>query len=204
MFNFSNIRRIGLGLLAVFIIAGGMITLPRFDSDTISLPDFGSSSENNQTQSDNESATTDQLHPDTAQLTSPVVVREVVDGDTIKVFYKGKIRTVRLIGIDTPETKKPGEPVQPYGPQATDNLNALVAESSNKVVLEFDPSQDRIDKYERLLAYAWKPDLTKNLNIEQIKAGLAREYTYNGPYRYQEQFVAAQNHAQTNKLNLWS
>jgi endonuclease YncB( thermonuclease family) len=50
----------------------------------------------------------------------------VVDGDTIDVNIKGHRERVRLIGIDTPETKKPNTPVQCYGPEATKFTKSLL------------------------------------------------------------------------------
>ena len=53
-----------------------------------------------------------------AHSENAVVVR-VIDGDTITVQIAGAIRTIRLIGVDTPETKHPTKAVQPLGPEAS-------------------------------------------------------------------------------------
>ncbi len=52
-------------------------------------------------------------------------VTDVVDGDTIDVLIAGRTERVRLIGIDTPETKKPDTPIECYGPEASANTTAL-------------------------------------------------------------------------------
>jgi uncharacterized protein with GYD domain len=67
-------------------------------------------------------------------------VVSVVDGDTIKVSELG---TLRLIGMDTPETKDPRKPVQCFGQEASNRAKELL--SGKKVYLEFDPA-NRIDK----------------------------------------------------------
>jgi endonuclease YncB( thermonuclease family) len=114
----------------------------------------------------------------------PKVIRAwivaVVDGDTIKV-RKGKRRfTVRLIGIDTPETKKPGTAVECGGPEATANLEKLSFRRNGdgrRVTLTTDPTQDRTDKYGRMLAHA-KVDTGKVLQVHQLRAGWATLYVF--------------------------
>jgi endonuclease YncB( thermonuclease family) len=97
-------------------------------------------------------------------------VTSVVDGDTIKLSELG---TLRLIGIDTPETKDPRKPVQCFGVEASKRASELL--SGKKVYLEFDPA-NRIDKYGRTLAYVYKED-GYFFNAEMIKDGYANSYT---------------------------
>jgi micrococcal nuclease len=56
-----------------------------------------------------------------------IKVCRVVDGDTIEVAYQGKKEYVRLIGVNTPETKHPTKGVQPYGPEASDFTTKALA-----------------------------------------------------------------------------
>ena len=124
----------------------------------------------------------------TDTVIAPVV--RVVDGDTIVVTIDGTNETVRLIGIDTPETKKPGTPVQPFGPEATDNMTALVADAGGTVQLTFDPSQGERDRYQRLLAYVASPDSGIDFGEAQLHAGLAKEYTYRTAYAKQSIYLS--------------
>ena len=82
------------------------------------------------------------------------LVTRVVDGDTAHVSYRGRDVTIRFIGVDTPETVAPGQPIECYGPQSsrftTDEL------TGERIRLEFDV--ERIDPYGRTLAYLWMPD----------------------------------------------
>ena len=128
-------------------------------------------------------------------------VTEVVDGDTIKISMEGKVETLRLIGMDTPETVDPRKPVQCFGKEASSKAKELL--SGRKVRIETDPTQGERDKYDRLLAYIYRDDglLYNKYMIEQ---GYAHEYTYNIPYKYQVEFKAAQKSAQTAQLGLWS
>ena len=128
----------------------------------------------------------------------PIV--SVVDGDTIKVRMSGRVESVRLIGIDAPETNAPGRPVQCFGPEASAKAKELLA--GKAVRLEYDDSQDRRDRYDRLLAYAWVGDML--FNEWMIRQGYAREFTYNEPYRYQQMFQAAEAEARAAGRGLWA
>ncbi len=101
--------------------------------------------------------------------TPRVQVVEVVDGDTVVVAYAdGHTDTVRLLGVDTPETKDPDEPVQCYGPEAA----AFTAQrlTGRVVRLEFDV--ERRDRYGRELAYVELDGA--RFNDELIRLGYAR------------------------------
>jgi micrococcal nuclease len=106
-------------------------------------------------------------------------VSRVVDGDTIRVTTGGgHDRSVRLLGIDTPETHRPGTPIECGGPEATANMEKLLPPGT-RVRLEADPSQDRIDRYGRLLAYVRLPD-GRLAEEAQLAAGWATVYVFAG------------------------
>ena len=98
------------------------------------------------------------------------VVR-VIDGDTIVVRLGDREDDVRYIGIDTPETVKPGTPVQCFGPRAHDFNERIVA--GREVRLVFD--RERRDVYGRLLAYVYVGD--RFVNAELVRRGYARTLT---------------------------
>jgi micrococcal nuclease len=104
-------------------------------------------------------------------------VTHVVDGDTIDVELRdGDEETVRYIGIDTPETVKPGTPVQCGGPRAHVVNGRLVG--GRTVTLRFD--EERRDVYGRLLAYVYLPRSGRRplfVNAELARLGLARTLT---------------------------
>lgn len=129
----------------------------------------------------------------------PVV--KVVDGDTFTVAMNGENVTVRLIGIDTPETVDPRKTVQCFGREASEKAKQLL--SGMTVRLETDPTQGELDKYGRLLAYAY---LASGINVAEymILEGYGHEYTYNLPYKYQEDFKAAESTARAEKRGLWA
>ena len=106
-------------------------------------------------------------------------VTHVVDGDTIDVALPdGSEETVRYIGVDTPETVKPGTPVQCGGPKAHEVNDRMVY--GRTVTLRFDA--ERRDVYGRLLAYVYLPGGRPGgrrlfVNAELARRGLARTLT---------------------------
>ncbi|HST52374.1 MAG TPA: thermonuclease family protein [Pyrinomonadaceae bacterium] len=135
----------------------------------------------------------------TQALAQTYQVVSTIDGDTIKVNLNGTIETVRLLGVDTPETVDPRKPVQCYGPEASQQTKELL--TGKEVTLEADPSQDDRDKYGRLLRYVYLGN--QNVSLLLITEGYGREYTYNKPYKYQKAFREAQDNAKANKRGLW-
>jgi micrococcal nuclease len=133
--------------------------------------------------------------------TGYVKVLSVVDGDTIKVSIDGKTETLRLIGLDTPETVDPRKPVQCFGKEASNKAKELL--TGKMVRLESDSTQGEIDKYKRLLRYVFIEDGTF-YNKWMIQNGYAHEYTYNIPYKYQVEFKAAEKSAREQQLGLWN
>lgn len=129
-------------------------------------------------------------------------VLDVVDGDTIKIDYEGNKETVRLIGVDTPESVDPNKDVQCFAIEASNKTKELV--SNKNVIIEFDNSQGERDKYGRLLLYVYIPDTGEMLNENLIKEGYAFEYTYNKAYKYQKDFKSAEEFARENSKGLWN
>lgn len=128
-------------------------------------------------------------------------VTRVVDGDTFKVSINGQEETVRVIGIDTPESVDPRKPVECFALEASNRAKALL--TGKRVRLAADPTQDERDRYGRLLRYAWLENGTF-FNRQMIVDGYAMEYTYNVPYQHQASFKQAQQEAQAAKRGLWA
>ena len=98
-------------------------------------------------------------------------VLDVIDGDTIEVLIGGREEDVRYIGVDTPESVAPGEPVECFGVQASEFNSQLVG--GERVRLVFD--DERRDQYGRLLAYVYVGDTF--VNAELVRDGFARTLT---------------------------
>ena len=132
-----------------------------------------------------------------AELRGPYLVEHVVDGDTIDVLMDGRKEPVRLIGIDTPETKDPNQPVQPFGPEASAFTTRLLG--NRQVWLELDAQQR--DQYGRILAYVYYEDDTGSwtwnghrlaqANLQIALSGLADVLTIPPDVRYAELYTYA-------------
>ena len=133
--------------------------------------------------------------------TQPATVVDVVDGDTIKVELAGQVYTVRYIGMDTPETVKPGSPVEWMGPEASAANVRLV--ESREVVLEKDVSET--DRYGRLLRHVWLREDNGWLlaGLELVRLGYAQVYTYPPDVKYADLFLAAEREAREAGRGLW-
>lgn len=122
------------------------------------------------------------------------------DGDTITVDMNGKQESVRMIGVDTPETHKPNTPVQCFGPQASDYTHKNL--DGKTVRLEADPTNDNRDRYDRLLRYVYLEDGTL-YQRRLITEGYGFAYT-SFPFQKKDEFIQAQTEAQTAKRGLWT
>jgi micrococcal nuclease len=123
-----------------------------------------------------------------------VTVKRVIDGDTLLLSNRER---VRLIGVDTPETKHPKKPVERFGREAYLFTKRMV--EGKEVRLEFD--WQKRDKYGRLLAYVYLTDGTF-LNAEIIKQGYGFAYT-RFPFKYLEEFRRYEREARENRTGLW-
>lgn len=126
-------------------------------------------------------------------------VISVVDGDTIKINYDGKETSVRLIGVNAPETVDPRTTVECFGQEASDYLRNLL--SGRRVKIEADSVQTDKDKYGRLLRYVYLDN--EDVGLDIISNGYGYEYTYDLPYKKQEVYKTAQAGAEKNGRGLW-
>lgn len=128
-----------------------------------------------------------------------MTVTRVVDGDTIYISPPiDGLTDVRLIGVDTPETHKPGTPVQPYGPQASAFTTRML--QGKKVALETDV--EKVDLYGRLLAYVWTSPSTM-FNEVLLRQGYAQLATFPPNVKYVDRFREDQAEARAARRGLW-
>ncbi len=128
----------------------------------------------------------------------PARVTRVVDGDTFEVSLRGDILDVRLIGIDTPETVKPGSPVECFGKEASRAATDLL--EGRRVRMVKDVS-DR-DRYDRLVRYVYIGQEMANARL--VVNGYASAYTYPPDVRHADLFVRLQRDARDGDRGLWS
>lgn len=140
-------------------------------------------------------------------------VLRVIDGDTIVVNINGTEEKVRLIGVDTPESRlnsraylqekklgKDAEVIVELGKKAKE-FSSSILQTTQKVFLEFDVQQR--DKYGRLLAYVYLPD-GKMLNKEIICNGYGMPLTIPPNIKYEKEFRDCFYKAREEKKGLWN
>ncbi len=135
-------------------------------------------------------------------VSTTALVLRVVDGDTIDIRddLRGRLR-VRILGIDTPETRKPGFTVGCWGPEATAFATATMLDQ--RVALVTDPTQDRTDRYGRTLAYLVRAD-GWNYSVEAARVGTAMSYVYRDrPVARAAEIAAAEEEARVAGRGLW-
>jgi len=144
-------------------------------------------------------------------LTAQARVTSVIDGDTLKVRFANGVRTtVRLIGIDTPETRKPGTPVQCGGRAATARMKQIAYRNGKgrSVTIRTDPTQDLTDRYGRLLSYvaAGGTDFGRTM----VSSGWAKTYVYRVDFQRVAAYRSAMNppyelpHSAARSIPAWS
>ena len=137
--------------------------------------------------------TSAQLDPITAR------VERVIDGDTIQVLVDDTRRTIRLIGVDTPETKDRTGAVQYFGPEASAFTKAAL--EGKTVMLQKDRTGDTVDRYGRWLRYVLLDG--DNFNARLIRDGYARAYR-RFPFSKRTEFIRLEEQARRRGIGLWN
>ncbi len=127
------------------------------------------------------------------------VVR-VIDGDTIVVRLAGTEETVRLIGIDTPETVKPDAPVECYGPEASAHLETILPPGTSVRLARDNEARDH---FGRLLVYLHRAGDDLFVNLDLAQRGLARPLDISPNSARAAQISAAASQARAAGLGLW-
>ncbi|BAN01853.1 thermonuclease family protein [Ilumatobacter coccineus] len=129
------------------------------------------------------------------------VVDHVVDGDTIDAIIDGTEERVRLIGIDTPETKKPDTPIECFGPEATAFTEQLLPVGT-PIRIERDTVGR--DDYGRLLGYVYRADDGVFVNYEVLRQGFGTPLSIGPNTTFEQLFVEAARAAETDDVGLWA
>ncbi|MCV7506707.1 thermonuclease family protein [Micrococcus luteus] len=128
-----------------------------------------------------------------------VTVESISDGDTLRVTL-GEVSTrVRLLNIDTPETRHPSKPVECMGPEATAALKSMIS-PGDTVVLRYD--RRLYDRYDRLLAGVYADGVL--LNAEMARLGYGEPAVFDGNDRFLPEVEAAWEQARANGVGRFS
>jgi len=126
------------------------------------------------------------------------VVTRVVDGDTAEMdLESGGEEGVRFIGVDTPESVAPGQPVECFGKKASGFTARMI--EGERVALRF--GAERRDRYDRLLAYVYLGD--RFVNAELVRLGYARTLEIAPNVDFAERFARLQQGAANAGRGLW-
>jgi len=127
-------------------------------------------------------------------------VKRVVDGDTIEIAIGGKTERVRMIGVDTPETKHPTKGVECYGPEASAYTEQLLPTGT---ALRVERDIEARDKYGRLLLYVYIADSNVFVNLDLVMNGYARPMVFEPNTAHKADFAQAATQAELRNVGLW-
>jgi micrococcal nuclease len=127
-------------------------------------------------------------------------VTRIVDGDTIHVAVDGREEKVRYIGVDTPESVKPGTPVQCFAKRASAFNERLLAGERVRLVRD---AEER-DRYGRLLAYVYRARDGLFVNAALVRRGYAVPLTIPPNVAHEHQFRELAANARRKGRGLWS
>ena len=124
-----------------------------------------------------------------------------VDGDTFRVLINGEEHLVRMIAVDTPELAKNGNKAEYYAEDAKEyTCNKIM--NARKLELEYDPKSDKIDKYDRVLAWVYVDG--KLLQEELVKNGYAKVAYLYDDYMYTSILQEKQELASAKEIGVWN
>ena len=137
----------------------------------------------------------------TASSNATPTVTEIVDGDTVVINFAGQHETVRLLGIDTPETVDPNRPIQCFGAEASQYISALVPPGT-EVFVERDI--EARDRFGRLLVYLYRKSDGLFINAAMLEQGFADLAIHQPNNAYGTELENALTSARTQARGLWS
>lgn len=136
-----------------------------------------------------------------AGITANAVIDFVIDGDTVDVIIDGREERIRLIGIDTPETKKRDSPIECFGPEAS-AFTELLLPVGTPVYIERDIVNR--DDYGRILGYVYRADDGIFVNYELMRQGFAQPLSIPPNDAFAELFADAARAAEADNAGIWA
>jgi micrococcal nuclease len=139
-------------------------------------------------------------HSSTPFAAEPTVI-DVIDGDTIDVRIGYERQRVRLLGIDTPETRDPRKPVQCFGHEASEHTAQLLPHGT---IVRLEHDIEEHDIYNRLLAYVWRASDGLFINLDLVTQGYADILSIAPNTAHADEFRTAMTAARTAPKGLWA
>lgn len=192
----ANVTRQGTsaGIIVSACVVGSIATFAVIGATGPEVEPQPAATTGGQTTTSAAPTTTSPPTPPSDQEGEQVTISSVVDGDTVEL---GDGRIVRVLGIDSPELSNGADC---YGIESARFAHETL--NGRTVRLVSDPTQDRVDRYERTLAYLVLPG-DRNYSVLAASAGAAFSYTAERPVRLSRQIERAESDARTTGQGIW-
>ena len=138
------------------------------------------------------------LPPQGGQADVKIII--VVDGDTVDIDINGRIERIRLIGVDTPETKHPTKPIECFGPEASAYLTTLLPKGTT---MRIERDVEARDRYGRLLLYLYRAIDNLFINLDLVARGYGTPMSIEPNTFHRNDFVRAAAQAEVANVGLW-
>ena len=129
-----------------------------------------------------------------------ITILKVVDGDTVDIDIKGNTERVRLIGVNTPETKHPTKPIECFGPEASAHLTQLLPKGTH---VRIERDIEARDRYGRMLLYLYRESDNLFINLDLVSHGYGTPMSIEPNTFHRNDFVHAAALAETTNEGLW-
>ena len=129
-----------------------------------------------------------------------ITILKVVDGDTVDIDIKGDTERVRLIGVNTPETKHPTKPIECFGPEASAYLTQLLPKGTH---VRIERDIEARDRYGRMLLYLYRESDNLFINLDLVSHGYGTPMSIEPNTFHRNDFVHAAALAETTNEGLW-
>jgi micrococcal nuclease len=129
-----------------------------------------------------------------------ITILKVVDGDTVDIDIKGNTERVRLIGVNTPETKHPTKPIECFGPEASAYLTQLLPKGTH---VRIERDIEARDRYGRMLLYLYRESDNLFINLDLVSHGYGTPMSIEPNTFHRNDFVHAAALAETTNEGLW-
>jgi micrococcal nuclease len=129
-----------------------------------------------------------------------ITILNVIDGDTVDIDIDGNTERVRLIGVNTPETKHPTKPIECFGPEASAYLTQLLPKGTH---VRIERDIEARDRYGRMLLYLYRELDNLFINLDLVLRGYGTPMSIEPNIFHRNDFVHAAALAETTNVGLW-
>ena len=129
-----------------------------------------------------------------------VKIADVIDGDKVDIDINGRTERVRLIGVNTPETKHPTKPIECFGPEASEYMTQLLPKGTT---VRIERDVEARDRYGRMLLYLYLGSDNLFINLDLVARGYGMPMSIEPNTFHRNDFVRAAAQAEAADVGLW-